>query len=59
MKTLVSFYKLESNVLVKFTIKLKGQSEQYKAITLWNVIDGSVLMACTATILLSKSENVE
>ena len=54
MKTLVSFCKLESDVLAKFTIRLKSQSEQYKAITLRNVIDGSVLMACTATFLLSK-----
>ena len=52
MKTLVSFCKLESDVLAKFTIRLKSQSEQYKAITLRNVIDGSVLMACTATFLL-------
>ena len=54
MKTLVSFYKLESDVLTKFTIGLKSESEQYKAITLRNVIDGSVLMACAATFLLSK-----
>ena len=54
MKTLVSFCKLESDVLAKFTIRLKSQSKQYKAITLRNVIDGSVLMACTATFLLSK-----
>ena len=54
MKTLVSFCKLESDVLAKFTIRLKNQSKQYKAITLRNVIDGSVLMACTATFLLSK-----
>ena len=45
MKTLVSFCKLESDVLAKFTIRLKSQSEQYKAITLTNVTDGSVLMA--------------
>ena len=51
MKTLVSFCKLESDVLAKFTIRLKSQSEQYKAITLRNVIDGSVLMACTATFV--------
>ena len=45
MKTLVSFRKLEYDVLAKFTIiRLKSQSEQYKAITLRNVIDGSVLM---------------
>ena len=37
MKTLVSFCKLESDVLAKFTIRLKSQSEQYKAITLRNV----------------------
>ena len=49
-----SFCKLESDVLAKFTIRLKSQSEQYKAITLRNVTDGSVLMACTATFLLSK-----
>ena len=54
MKTLVRFCKLESDVLAKLTIRLKSQSEQYKAITLRNVIDGSVLMACTATFLLSK-----
>ena len=54
MKTLVSFCKLESDVLAKFTIRLKSQSEQYKAITLRNVIDGSVLMACTTTFLLSE-----
>ena len=54
MKTLVTFCKLESDVLPKFTITLKSQPEQYKAITLRNVIDGSVLMACTATFLLSK-----
>ena len=53
MKTL-SFCKLESDVLAKFTIRLKSQSEQYKAITLRNVIDGSILMACTSTFLLSK-----
>ena len=36
MKTLVSFCNLESDVLAKFTIRLKShdQSEQYKAITL-------------------------
>ena len=54
MKTLVSFCKLESDVLAKFIIRLKSQSEQYKAITLRNVIDGSLLMACTATFLLTK-----
>ena len=54
MKTLVSFCKLESDVLAEFTIRLKSQSEQYKAITLRNVIDGSVMMACTATLPLSK-----
>ena len=55
MKTLVSFCKLESDVLAKFTIRLiESQSEQYKAITLRNIIDGSVLMACTATFLFSK-----
>ena len=48
MKALVSFCKLESDVLAKFTVRLKSQSEQYKAITLRNVIDESVLMACTA-----------
>ena len=52
---LLAFCKLESDVLAKFTIRLKSQSEQYKAITLRNVIDGSVLMmACTATFLLFK-----
>ena len=51
MKTLVSFYKLEADVLTKFTIGLKSQSEQFKAITLRNVIDGSVLMACATTFL--------
>ena len=54
MKTLVGFCKLESDVLAKFTIRLKSQSKQYKAITLRNDIDGSVLMACTATFFLSK-----
>ena len=54
MKRLVCFCKLESDVLAKFTIKLKSQPKQYKAITLRNVSDGSVLMACTATFLLSK-----
>ena len=54
MKTLVSFCKLESDVLAKFTIRVKRQSEQYKAITLRNVIEGNVLMACTASFLLSK-----
>ena len=54
MKTMGGFYKLEFDVLAKFTIRLKGQSEQYKVIKLRDVIDGSVLMAYTATILLSK-----
>ena len=40
-------------MLAKFTIRLTSQSEQYKAITLRNVIDGSELK-CTAAILLSK-----
>ena len=52
MKTLVSSCKLEFDVLAKFTIRQKSQSEQNKAITLRNVIYGSVLMACT--FLLSK-----
>jgi len=51
VKTLVSFYKLEFDVLTKFTIGLKSQSEQFKAITLRNVIDGSVLMVCATTFL--------
>ena len=51
MKTLASFCKLESDLLAKFTIRLKSQSEQYKAITLRNVIDGSVLMACNGVVL--------
>ena len=36
------------------TIRLKSQSKQYKAIILRNVIDGSVLMVCTATFFLFK-----
>ena len=55
MKTLVAFGKLESDVLAKFTIRLKSQSEQYKAITLRNVIDGSVTLK--KTILNSDSRN--
>ena len=47
MKTLVSFCKLDSDVLAEFTIRLKSQSEQYKGITLRNVFDGGVLMVCT------------
>ena len=54
MKTFVSFYELASDLVTKFTIGLKSEFEQYKAITLRNVIDGSVLMACVATFLLSK-----
>ena len=41
MKTLVSFCKLESDLVAKFTVRLKSQSEQYMAITLRNVIDGA------------------
>ena len=41
-------------MLAKFTIRVKRQSEQYKAITLRNVIEGNILMACTASFLLSK-----
>ena len=61
MKTLVSFCKLESDVLAKFTIRLKSQSEQYKAITLRNVIDGSVLEGRSVSSELrstSRSETV-
>ena len=54
MKALVSFCELKSNMLAEFTIRLKNQTEQYKAIALRNAIDGSVLMACAATFLLSK-----
>ena len=62
MKTLVSFCKLESDVLAKFTIRLKSESEQYKAITLRNVIDGSVLEGRSVLSELrstSKSETVK
>ena len=54
MKTLVSLCKLESDEVAKFAVRLKSQSEQYKTITLGNVIDASVLMECTPTVLLSK-----
>ena len=54
MKTLVCFCKLESDLVAKYAVRLKSQSEQYKAITLRNVIDGSIPMECTTTIRLSK-----
>ena len=54
MKTLVCFCKLESDVVTECAGRLKSQSEDYMAITLMNITDGSVPMECTATEPLSK-----